>query len=116
MACEIKLALGIAAVVLTPSLMLAALVLIERTPSPTSTLHKMELIGFNRPKHVYVDMQELATGKVYRGVYVSKHCNNWRSHAVIGRRFHARRDTWESADGDQNSRWSSEYLYSVFCG
>lgn len=37
-----------------------------------------EVVGINPPKHFYLDLKETKTGYVYKHIYVSKHCNNWR--------------------------------------
>lgn len=30
------------------------------------------------PKHFYVDLKDLKSGRVHKKVYISKHCNEWR--------------------------------------
>ena len=37
-----------------------------------------EVVGINPPKHFYLDLKETKSGYVYKHIYVSKHCNNWR--------------------------------------
>lgn len=38
-----------------------------------------ELIHLDPPKHVYIDIKDVKTGVVWKRLYVSKHCNQWRN-------------------------------------
>lgn len=38
----------------------------------------MRILSIDPPKHVYVDLVNVATGELWSHVYVSKHCNSWR--------------------------------------
>lgn len=40
------------------------------------------ILEIDPPKHVYVDLKD-EKGQIYKHVYVSKHCNNWRQ-IVLG--------------------------------
>ena len=37
-----------------------------------------ELLYIDPPKHVYIDIKDVKTGIVWKRLYVSKHCNQWR--------------------------------------
>lgn len=34
-----------------------------------------ELVAWNPPKHFYVDLKDVNTGEIHRGLYISKHFN-----------------------------------------
>lgn len=36
-----------------------------------------------RPKHFYVDLKDIKSGKVHKKVYISKHCNEWRKLKLV---------------------------------
>lgn len=38
-------------------------------------LKEYRIVGYYPPKHVYVDLQDVSSGKIYEHQYVSKHCN-----------------------------------------
>ena len=57
-----------------------------------------EIVKVNPPKHVYVDVKNLDTGTIYRGVYVSKHFNDYREKLRVGRKVVLRRILWEYTD------------------
>lgn len=40
------------------------------------------LVRLDPPKHVYVDLKHQATGQLYTGVYVGKHCNTWQTNKI----------------------------------
>lgn len=39
-------------------------------------IRRYKLLGYNPPKHFYVDMEDVETKQLYNHIYVSKHCNN----------------------------------------
>lgn len=41
-------------------------------------LVEVEMLDIDPPKHVYIDLRDLSTGKVWKHEYVSKHFNDWR--------------------------------------
>lgn len=41
-----------------------------------TTYERCVVVSINPPKHVYVDLKMLSSGKLYTDVYVSKHCND----------------------------------------
>lgn len=44
----------------------------------SDTVATYRLLHVQPPKHVYVDLQNIKTGQVYRHQYVNKHCNRWK--------------------------------------
>lgn len=38
-----------------------------------------ELLYLDPPKHVYIDIKDVKTGVVWKRLFVSKHCNQWRN-------------------------------------
>jgi len=42
-------------------------------------IRRYKLLEITSPKHVYVDLEDVATGQVYARTYVSKHCNSYAS-------------------------------------
>lgn len=42
------------------------------------------LLNIDPPKHVYVDMQNIKTGEIFRHQYVGKHCNGWQKIKIGG--------------------------------
>src|SRR5688500_9742296 len=63
------------------------------------------------PKHFYVDLTDIETGLLYRHVYVSKHCNNWRN-LTIGDTVVLKREMW-NIGGDSHSSFFD--LYDELC-
>ena len=62
------------------------------------------IIGINPPKHFYLDLKRVRDGRVFTHVYVSKHCNAWRSirigdviPAVVGK-YKQGDDVWYDFD------------------
>jgi hypothetical protein len=39
-------------------------------------IRRYKLLGYNPPKHFYVDLEDVETKQVYNQLYVSKHCNS----------------------------------------
>lgn len=70
-----------------------------------------KLIGYDPPKHFHVDLQDVQTGKIYRHVYVSKHCNNHREF-VIGNIYKLKR-IYYTREGTEISQFDD--LYESFC-
>lgn len=50
----------------------------------TDTVATYRVLSVNPPKHVYVDLQNVKTGQIYRHQYVNKHCNRWREIKIGG--------------------------------
>ena len=54
----------------------------QETKLVSSSQKTFTILEIDPPKHVYVDLKD-EKGQVYKHVYVSKHCNNWRQ-IVLG--------------------------------
>lgn len=52
------------------------------TEKISSEQKSFTILAIDPPKHVYVDLKD-ENGQEYKHVYVSKHCNKWRT-IVIG--------------------------------
>ncbi len=70
------------------------------------------LLHKNPPKHFYVDLKDVLTGKIYNNVYVSKHCNSHRVTAIVGQVYSLRRIEY-TKDGRTISEFDD--LYQSFC-
>lgn len=44
--------------------------------SSITKLERVRILNMTKPKHVYIDLINLATGAQSNRIYVSKHCNN----------------------------------------
>lgn len=71
-----------------------------------STKSEYEITHVNPPKHVYVDLKETSTGKVYSHIYVSKHMNDWREKLWVGRKITLTRDDFNYY-GESSPEFSS---------
>lgn len=58
------------------------------------------LVAVNRPKHFYIRLRDIETGRVTSELYVSKHCNSWRK-ARIGEVLTFNEVTYEYGDGSR---------------
>lgn len=70
-----------------------------------------KLLGLDEPKHFYIDVQDILTGKIYKHVYVSKHCNEWRK-LRIGETYKLKRVYWTDG-GHENANFDG--LYDCLC-
>ena len=69
-----------------------------------------ELIGYDPPKHFYVDLREVESGLIKRHVYVGKHCSRYKE-LYVGKRFTLKETKYHYEESD---RWSSDIdAYSV---
>lgn len=69
------------------------------------------LTQLDEPKHFYVYLTDVKTGKKYDYVYVSKHCNDWRE-LQIGKIYKLERVYWTDG-GREYSDFKD--LSCVFC-
>ena len=79
------------------------------------TWHMVTLTGKNEPKHFYVDLQE-SDGSRSTHVYVSKHCTDHRTGAVVGHQYQLPRQAIRGSEGSVTARWHRPSLYRIFCG
>jgi hypothetical protein len=70
-----------------------------------------KLVSLDKPKHFYVDLKDVQTGKLYYHVYVSKHCNSWKN-LKIGGTYKLKRVHWTDG-GHENSDFDK--LYDCLC-
>jgi hypothetical protein len=80
-----------------------------------SEVRSFELVAVNPPKHFYVDIKDMVTGRTHRHVYVSKHCNNWVKTAVVGKVYRIVTETYlDDRTGERKVVYKN--LYGIFCG
>lgn len=57
------------------------------------------LISVRPPKHMRVELRDVASGRAFRDVLVSKHCSGHRQRAVVSRVYRLSALPWTAADG-----------------
>ena len=77
-------------------------------------IERFFLKSYHPPKHFYVTIEHLASGKIYENQYVSKHCNNI-SKDSLGTEFNIQTQVWYYEDAPLNKYVKFNNLYQVFC-
>lgn len=78
----------------------------------STEIRRYKLLGYNPPKHFYVDMEDVETKQLYTHIYVSKHCNN-HANNQLGDLVNISVTTKKQG----NRTWLVfNNLYQVFCG
>ncbi len=91
----------------------------EAKPIPSiiqqgNELRRYKLLAMNPPKHFYVTLQDVNTGVISPSVYVSKHCNNYKTN-VIGDEYNISVKWYVMSDAPQVVKYSFTNLSGVFC-
>lgn len=73
-----------------------------------------EILHVNKPKHFYLDLRDVETGKVYKKKYISKHCNSYRETAVVGETYTLKVKRRFYEDGTTDLRFTPSR--KIFCG
>jgi len=72
---------------------------------------KYQILSLKPPKHVFVDLQDIETGKIFHNVYVSKHLNNYNNIqiglVIILKRY------YEEYEGYEKYYFESHEIYSL---
>jgi hypothetical protein len=77
-------------------------------------LRRYELVGWNPPKHFYVNLEDVQTHQVYNNIYVSKHCNN--AYALKkGDEYNILISKYTMSDQPGKVLMEFNSLYGVFC-
>lgn len=77
-------------------------------------IKRYKLLAWNPPKHFYVTLQEVGTGRIIHDVYVSKHCNAARS-LVKGEDYNIKVVFYSMSNEPNKIKSEFSNLYSVFC-
>lgn len=77
---------------------------------------RFQLVGIDPPKHYYVDLKNVKTGQMHEHVYISKHCNGWRTDTqpLIGREFDLTVTRYNNGKGEYEE-FNADQLRRTFC-
>lgn len=77
-------------------------------------VRRVMLVDWAPPKHFYVSMKELQTGKIWERVYVSKHCDTGGLKKGDEYNLTVRKYSLSNRPGEVF--WEFDNLYGAFCG
>lgn len=76
---------------------------------------RVTITDVNPPKHFSVDVRD-DSGNEYDDVARSKHCNSWRSRAVVGKSYQIPFRLVRSEEGKVSSVLMKQTLNDLLCG
>jgi hypothetical protein len=87
-------------------------------PKPDSPINvevdQYVITGFDKPKHVYVDLVRVSDGRSFEHVYVGKHCSGWESNFSIGDTISLHRYTYTD-EGTDVIEFDREEINNCLC-
>lgn len=79
----------------------------------------VKLVGYNPPKHFYVDLVDVNNGQKFTRVFVSKHCNKRHGRLKVGEVFEMPviiKETKKNGGVTRGYYASREFLKKKYCG
>lgn len=77
----------------------------------SSEVRVYEITEVRQPKHFYVSLRDVQTGRVFNDVYISKHCSHWRN-AIVGTQWKFREVRYKYGESDYRT---DVVEYGDFC-